>query len=93
MEKTRHVEGPGSHPGRENIKGPGPGNSKGGTTGFARKVQNRIVGLLFFNMGSIPSNSGSPPGEPGRLRQGDSFIFARGSVGPGPLETFRGAAS
>ncbi len=41
----------------------------------------------------IPSNSGSPPGEPGRLRRGDSFIFARGSVGPGPLETFRGAAS
>ena len=27
------------------------------------------------------------------LRRGDSFIFARGSVGPGSLETFRGTAS
>ena len=92
-EKTRHIEGPGSRSGRENIEGPGPGGSKGGTTGFSRKVQSRIVGLLFFTMKSIPSNSESPPGEPGRLRRGDSFIFARGSVGPGPLETFRGAAS
>ena len=37
------------------------------------------------------------PGSPGRIftprRRGDSFIFAGGSVGPGSLETFRGAAS
>ena len=37
------------------------------------------------------------PGSPDRiftaLRRGDSFIFARGSVGPGSLETFRGTAS
>ena len=36
------------------------------------------------------------PGSPDRiftsLRRGDSFIFARGSVGPGSLETFRGRA-
>ena len=79
-EKTRHFE-------------EDPGDSKGWTTGFARKVHTRIVGLLFFNMKSIPSNSESPPGEPGRLRRDDSFIFARGSVGPGPPEAFRGAAS
>ena len=37
------------------------------------------------------------PGSPDRiftpLRRGDSFIFVRGSVGPGSLETFRGTAS
>ena len=55
--KTRHFE-------------EDPGYSKGGTTGFARKVQNRIVGLLIFNMKSIPSNSEPPPGEPGRSPRG-----------------------
>ena len=56
-EKTRHFE-------------EDPGDSKGGTTGFARKVHNRIVGLLFFNRKSIPSNSEPPPGEPGDLPGG-----------------------
>ena len=61
-----------------------PGDSKGGTTGFARKVHTRIVGLLFFNMKSIPSNSESPPGEPGDLPGG-----SWGAIGPRKYDTSR----
>ncbi len=71
-EKTRHFE-------------EDPGDSKGGTTGFARKVHTRIVGVLFFNMKSIPSNSESPPGEPGVVPGG-----SWGAIGPRKHVTSRG---
>jgi len=71
-EKTRHFE-------------EDPGGSKGGTTGFTRKVQNRIVGLLFFNTNSIPSNSEPPPVKSGDLQGG-----AWGAMGLRKYNTSRG---